>query len=495
MLFNSFPFLFVFLPLTLAGMFLLVRRREFRLIAWYIGFVSLIFYAYWNPIHLFVIVPSIVVNFLCGKAIVESERAERRRLYMWLGVVFDLVLLGWFKYAPLLAQTFASRSVTEFTSAIVNPALPIGISFYTFLQIAYLVDCRKAAVAPRYTFRDYLFFVTFFPHLIAGPILHHAAIIPQLKRIERRFRADRYWALYFAPGLTLLIMGLMKKVLIADTFGGWSDQSFAAIQQQLFGFLDAWGGVLAYTFQIYFDFSAYSDMAIGLGLMFGIVLPKNFLSPYKAGSIIEFWRRWHVTLSRFLRDYLYIPLGGNRDGKLRRYVNLMITMALGGLWHGASWSFMLWGMLHGALLVVNHAARRLFPWQPPRALAVAITFIVIVFTWVPFRAANISDTMAMWEHMIGLHGIVLPWRYAWLAAPLGLKLGDVNYFAGMSQILFTAAAGCTVFFLPNSVELVTSRRARLVRSGFAPVALGAGFVAACLVMLVSENVTFLYFQF
>ena len=495
MLFNSFPFLFVFLPIVLAGMLLLVRWRAMRFVAWYIGLASLVFYAYWNPIHLLVIVPSIIVNFFCGKAIVETERDSRRRLYMWLGVAFNLTLLGWFKYAPLIAQTLVSRNVAEFTSAIVNPALPIGISFYTFLQIAYLVDCGRASVAPRYTFRDYLFFVTLFPHLIAGPILHHAAIIPQLQRLERRFRADRYWGLYFSPGLALLIIGLMKKVLIADEFGGWADQSFAAVRSGLFGFLDAWGGATAYTFQIYFDFSAYSDMAIGLGLMFGIVLPRNFLSPYKSGSIIEFWRRWHVTLSRFLRDYLYIPLGGNRAGRTRRYVNLMITMALGGLWHGASWSFMLWGVLHGALLVINHALRWLIPWRTPRPLAVAVTFFVIVFTWVPFRAANTADTVTFWEHMIGLYGIVLPWRYQPLAELLGLRVGDVNYFAGLSQVLFTAAAACIVFALPNAVDFVLSHRARLVRSPAAPVALGVGLVVACLVMLVTENVTFLYFQF
>ena len=505
MLFNSFPFLFVFLPMALGGTLLLLRGGKVAAGVWFVGFCSLVFYAYWNPLHLLVLIPSITINYLLGRAIIAAADEERRKALMILGIVLNLGALCYFKYTGFILNTFTSSDLNQFTSAIVNTALPIGISFYTFLQIAFLIDCRAAPQHSDYRFRDYLFFVSFFPHLIAGPILHHASIIPQIGLMSRRLSSPAYVTVFFTPGLALFALGIIKKVLIADVFGGYADQSFNSVHAGgLFTFLDAWGGASAYTFQIYFDFSAYSDMAIGLGLMFGIYLPQNFLSPYKATSVIDFWRRWHVTLSRFLRDYLYIPLGGNRKGPVRTYMNIMVTMLLGGLWHGASWSFVFWGGLHGGLLVANHLIREVMDYRPNRIMATAVTFVIIVFTWVPFRATHVGDVRIFYEYMIGLHGIVVPWQYAGiveriggLADILGLRAGDVNYFSGMRQLLFTAIGAAIVFFAPNGVEFVSKlNRARHARtSTMVPIGLGVGLLIAMIVMFVTTNETFLYFQF
>jgi D-alanyl-lipoteichoic acid acyltransferase DltB (MBOAT superfamily) len=504
MLFNSFPFLFVFLPVAFVGALLLFRNDKTNLAIWYLGFCSLTFYAYWNPIHLLVIVPSIGANFLLGSALLGVSGRRRRMVLLVTGIVLNLGLLGYFKYTGFFFNTLSSSNLADFTSTIVNVSLPIGISFYTFQQIAFLADCWSNVSRKSYSFCKYLFFVSFFPQLIAGPIVHHAEIIPQISHVARRVQSRAYVTRFLTPGLALLALGIIKKVLIADSFGTFADHSFEGVTKiGVFGFLDAWGGATAYTFQIYFDFSAYSDMAIGLGLMFGLRLPQNFLSPYKATSIIDFWRRWHVTLSRFLRDYLYIPLGGNRKGPVRRHANLMITMLLGGLWHGASWSFVLWGGLHGVLLIINHLMRRFFRIRFKASIAVPVTFLLLVFTWVPFRAANIVDVQVFYENMLGLNGIVVPWRYGAFvdmlgggADLLGIRVGDVNYFSGLRQVALSLIGLGIVFFVPNGVEIFAgSHRRRALRSRALPIGLGFGFVVALLAIFMTRNVTFLYFQF
>jgi D-alanyl-lipoteichoic acid acyltransferase DltB (MBOAT superfamily) len=344
---------------------------------------------------------------------------------------------------------------------MLNIVLPIGISFFTFTQIAFLVDTYQGKVHES-RFVHYVLFVTYFPHLIAGPVLHHKEMMPQFTDCRNYSPSARN----FAVGCTIFCIGLAKKVLVADNLAPYANPLFG--QPDSPSLLVAWGGVLAYTFQLYFDFSGYSDMAIGLSRLFGIRLPLNFNSPYKAGNISEFWRRWHMTLSRFLRDYLYIPLGGNRIGRTRRYVNLMITMVLGGLWHGAGWNFIIWGALHGIYLAIHHAwlpvANRLkFALQPAvwKCTATLLTFLAVCVAWVFFRAPDFATALNILQGMFGSFGVGLP-------DTLGNHLGGFKrilensgimfYMGGTSRFVETWAwvvfAGCIAFFMPNTQQVM-----------------------------------------
>src|SRR6478752_10242525 len=402
MLFSSYTFLFQFLPATVLA-FAAARRHSPRAGILVLAAASLIFYGAWRPIYLLLLIASVAVNFSLA---LGMEDPLRRRAIGMFGVAFNLLLLCYFKYAGFFLDTISSVSGVPlpYTSLV----LPLGISFFTFQQIAYLVDIMRGARVER-DIVSYTLFVCFFPHLIAGPLVHHAEMIPQFKR-GRTSRS----AVLAARGLAIFAAGLFKKVVIAD--------NLAQFVTPVFAHVDAGGGVgagwawlatLAYSLQIYFDFSGYSDMAIGLALLFGIRLPVNFRSPYKATSIIEFWRRWHITLSRFLRDYLYIPLGGNRLGEQRRYINLLVTMLLGGLWHGAGWNFLVWGGLHGIYLCINHLwqawrADNNYAWASlldkglaARGLSWAITFFAVVVAWVFFRARTAEGA---WQMLGGLFG-------------------------------------------------------------------------------------------
>src|SRR6478609_994207 len=378
MLFSSYTFLFQFLPATVLA-FAAARRHSPRAGIMVLAGALLFFYGAWRPVYLLLLLASIAVNFALG---LRMEDPLRRRAVGSFGVALNLAVLCYFKYT-----NFIFDSVNMLTGAplpFVNIVLPLGISFFTFQQIAYLVDVMRGAPVERDVV-SYTLFVSFFPHLIAGPLVHHAEMIPQFKR-GRTGRS----AVLAARGLAIFAAGLFKKVVIAD--------NLAQFVSPVFAHLDAGGGVttswawlatLAYSLQIYFDFSGYSDMAVGLALLFGIRLPVNFRSPYQASSIIEFWRRWHITLSRFLRDYLYIPLGGNRCSPARRRLNVFLTMLVGGIWHGAGWTFVLWGALHGVMIVVAQAwAGRSRPLSRPVAQALTLTLVIIA--WVPFRAADLT---------------------------------------------------------------------------------------------------------
>ena len=331
--------------------------------------------------------------------------------------------------------------------------LPLGISFFTFTQIAYLVDIYRAEPAGA-SYPKYLLFVTFFPHLIAGPILHHRETMSQF---GRRLTPT---AENFAVGLTIFAIGLFKKVILADGIAPYVAPVFdAAAQGKSLTLLEAWSGALAYTLQLYFDFSGYSDMAIGLARLFGVTFPLNFASPYKATSIIDFWRRWHMTLSRFLRDYLYIPLGGNRRGPARRYANLMITMLLGGLWHGAGWTFVIWGGLHGLYLVINHLWRAAGLRIGSRALAGAVTFIAVVIAWVFFRASSVEAASHILAGMAGLNGVVLPveWQSKLAGIPgiASLRFAELGAaFQGRETLQAIAALLAIAWLAPNTQELM-----------------------------------------
>jgi alginate O-acetyltransferase complex protein AlgI len=368
MLFNSYVFIFVFLPISFITFFILAK---FHLTKWAIlslTLSSLFFYTYWNPPYLILLLISVVFNHQIGNLIGSfSPKSKPGKYLLILGMVVNLGLIAYYKYANFLLASFDEVFRTDFhVSGII---LPLGISFYTFNQIAYLVDVYQGDKR-NYHLLEYILFVTFFPHLIAGPIVRHDELIPQ-------FRKARFFVFShknIALGLTIFTLGLAKKVLIADNLSPWVAPVFEHAGE--ITFIEAWVGALSYTFQLYFDFSGYSDMAIGLGLLFNIRLPINFNSPYKATSISDFWRRWHITLSNFLRDYLYIPLGGSRRGEIRRYVNLLMTMLLGGLWHGAGWTFVLWGGLHGLYLCINHGWRKLNV-SLPKLFAWLLTF----FAW------------------------------------------------------------------------------------------------------------------
>jgi alginate O-acetyltransferase complex protein AlgI len=388
MLFNSYPFIFLFLPLALAGYFWLGRSSNLAPV-WWLALASLVFYSAGNWQFVPLLVASVAFNYAVGWLLItRSLRPGTRFAVLTTGVAGDLLVLGTFKYAGFFAANLNALFSIGFA---VNILLPVGISFYTFTQIAFLVDAYRGNVA-RYGLPHYALFVTYFPHLIAGPILHHKDMIPQFERAETK-RPDPHLILC---GLIIFAIGLFKKTCLADGIQPLVAPAFGANTPS---FDQAWIGALAYTFQLYFDFSGYSDMAIGISLMFGIFLPLNFNSPYKATSIIDFWRRWHMTLSQFLRDYLYIPLGGNRRGPSLRYVNLMITMLLGGLWHGAAWTFVVWGALHGAYLCVNHAWSNYGPAVAPRfagaanAAAFILTFLSVVVAWVFFRADSLSSAI------------------------------------------------------------------------------------------------------
>jgi alginate O-acetyltransferase complex protein AlgI len=518
MLFNSYVFIFVFLPATLAGFFLLGRFQP-RLAAAWLTAASLFFYGWWNPLYVGLLALSICFNYACGVAIargVASGGAGARKRMLVFAVTVNLGVLAYYKYANFFLASLNSAAGASLS--LDEIVLPLGISFFTFTQIAFLADAYLGR-AREYNFVHYGLFVTYFPHLIAGPVLHHAEMMPQFgERATYRFSWENA-----AVGLTIFAIGLFKKVMLADGVGAYAKPVFdaAATGMELTA-LEAWCGALAYTFQLYFDFSGYSDMAIGLSRLFGIVLPLNFHSPYKAANIIDFWRRWHMTLSRFLRDYLYIPLGGNRHGPARRYASVMITMVLGGLWHGAGWTFVLWGALHGAYLVINrgwqslrrrrgHDVDRTTRWG--RGCSRVITFMAVVIGWVLFRSADIPAAVAMLKAMAGLNGFVLPdfwlpkWGAAgaWLAAH-GVRFGDTHDLVGGGVVNWIWILLLIVWFAPNTQQLLAAYRPALAlfadryqgRLSWRPTPVYA-FITAAIAVLAIFNLhrqsEFLYFQF
>lgn len=461
MLFNSYAFIFLFLPVVLFGFYWFgSRERQQSAIAWLVV-ASLFFYGWWNPIYLILIISSMVFNYTIGTAMLAQ--ASKKRVLLLLGITVNLGLLGYFKYANFFVDSLNSLIGSSF--ALEKIVLPLAISFFTFQQITYLVDTYNLKGFYEQHFLHYALFVTFFPQLIAGPIVHHREMLPQFASdTPYRLKADR-----LAIGITIFAIGLFKKVILADGIAIYATPVFNAAKEGVaLAFFEAWGGALAYSLQLYFDFSGYSDMAIGLGWMFGVRLPLNFNSPYKATSIISFWRRWHITLSRFLRDYLYIPLGGNRKGEVRRITNVMITMLLGGLWHGAGWIFVFWGGLHGIYLVINNVWRRLFPadsaGQFRKLFGWAITMLAVVVAWVPFRSENISAAGYILAGMGGFHGFVLPESYlgylnhlAGLGdylAGIGWKFENSLYFNGIKEVLALSSLLVVVTVLPNIQQLM-----------------------------------------
>jgi D-alanyl-lipoteichoic acid acyltransferase DltB (MBOAT superfamily) len=503
MLFNSIEFIAGFLPVALLGFIALARWRPGGpALAWLLA-ASLFFYGWWDYRNLFIIVPSIILNYVFGWLIGAAREAGRKHRAAWLtglGVAANLAAIGYFKYFGFVTATLADLSGLDL--AVRGVLLPLGISFFTFQQIKFLVD-RHAAIAPQPPPLHYALLVSFFPHVIAGPIVNYDELLPQ-------FRKPGFFAFdldLLVDGIAFFLLGLAKKVVLADQFGLYANQGFnAASGGAELTFFAAWAAALSYTLQLYFDFSGYSDMAFGLARMFGLRFPINFNSPYKAVNIIDFWRRWHITLSRFLRDYLYIPLGGNRHGTVRRYTNLLITMLLGGLWHGAGWTFIFWGGLHGVYLLVNHAwrgARRAVDLPasttPSRAgawLGRALTLLCVVIGWVFFRADSFPSALSLLRGMTGGYGAELPDQLIALLPALSHVAhgaGVVRYIGddtvlGFGETFIMLGFGLAVALLgPNLYEISFRTRLLFVVASFAFTVKKVLFSAAA--------VQFLYFRF
>ena len=461
MLFNSQVFLLLFLPLTLIAYYQLSQDRARR--EWLLIGASLFFYGYWDYRLLPLLICSIVANWFFANGI----RGAERKVIFVVGIALNLFIIGIFKYANFFAGSLAWLFGEQHTPW--NIILPLGISFFTFQQISYLAD-RFKGEAPEYGFREYFLYVSFFPQLIAGPIVRHNELIYQLEASPRR--PGMYERL--SRGVTLLAIGLAKKVLIADTAGRIADPLFSSAAEVSPSIIDAWMAAFAFTVQIYFDFSGYSDMAIGLALMFGLRLPINFNIPYRATTIRDFWRRWHMTLSHFLRDYLYIPLGGGHHGLKRQSLALTVTMFLGGLWHGAGWTFVVWGMMHGVGLAAHAWWTKLSIFRLPVPAAWALTILFVILGWVLFRANSFLEAISILESMFGLNGLSLNTA----------KYGEPTYF-----ILIGAAIA---LFGPSSQEFALKREYDSRWAAFAT----ASALVLCTVLVGSgKHPEFIYFQF
>ena len=488
MLFHSQPFILVFLPLCLTGLALVGRWFGAAwALAWLVG-ASLLFHAWGNQAHTLLMLGSIAGNHAIGRRIhglAQVGQATRARRWFRIGLAGNLLLLVWFKYADFL------RGIVAPGLPALEIALPLAISFFTFQQIMFLADCRDPS-APLPRLLPYTAFVAFFPHLIAGPLVRPRAIVPQLARTN----LSRLTAANLEAGMILFLLGLGKKLVLADMFGGFADTGFAAAEHgATLTLLEAWAATLSYALQIYFDFSAYSDMATGLARMVGVHFPLNFDSPYQARTITDFWRRWHITLGLFLREHVYIPLGGNRAGLARQLAALLLTMLLAGLWHGAGWRFVLWGGMHGVMLAGHLLYRRRAGPMPGR-MAQTLTLFGVVLAWVPFRAPDLPAAWAMTRGLLGLNGCAIPamivsafppLRHIASAVPVLPALGDARTLA-LPEVLSCLLLGwLIVLVMPHAQAL--SERAKAI-------ALTAGFALTVQALFFAPEVApFLYFRF
>lgn len=465
MLFNSIEYIFIFLPIVFLLYFYFNSKRLTIMSKATLVFSSLFFYSWWNTIYLPIILVSMLFNYTIGNSFDQTKKIKNKPLLI-IGICANLSLLGYFKYVDffILNANFILGTNYDF----LHIALPLAISFFTFQQIAYLVDSYKGETK-EYDFLSYALFVTFFPQLIAGPIVHHKEMMPQF---TNRWNLVKNYK-NIAIGLFIFSMGLFKKIIIADRFAKTADIGFANIN--LLSTIEAWATSFAYTFQLYFDFSGYTDMAIGSALLFNIKLPQNFNSPYKALNIQDFWRRWHMTLSRFLKDYIYIQLGGNRKGELRVFANLVITFLLGGLWHGAGWTFVFWGFLHGFALIIHRVWQK-FNINLNTIIAWFITFNFINITWVFFRADSIQNAFGLLHKMF-------------IFSPTTTEKLLTHLDAKPKLFLFLLLALIVVVKFKNSNEYITSFKA----NKFFLIAFIVMFFAS--VVNINKYQVFLYFNF
>lgn len=521
MLFNSYVFIFIFLPLSVVVFWLISGNGNHRSAIIWLVVCSLFFYGWWKISYLLLLTSSIFFNFCIGNFLLKKNNKVFKKSVLIFGVVVNLSTIGYFKYSNFFISCV--NDIFGFQISTLNIILPLAISFFTFQQIAFLVDVYNDS-SKKYNFIDYFFFVSFFPQLIAGPIVHHKELIPQIHK-KKLFK---FHIVNINIGLSIFFIGLFKKVLIADGLSNYATPIFLAAEKGItLNFFEGWIGSLAYTFQLYFDFSGYSDMAIGIARMFGFKLPLNFNSPYKAENIISFWRRWHITLSRFLRDYIYIPLGGNRKGHFRRYINIMATMVLGGLWHGAGWTFILWGALHGFYLTVNHlfikVNKTFFKFSSDyhilRYLSKSITFTSVVLAWVFFRAQSVNGALNILKSMVGLNGISLPIMLNGRLGIFEIWIENIGVsFDGFSKnqlipfhsIIWIFIILIFVFYFPNTQQIMAKFKPAIVTYKEPNIAtyktfflwrpsliwaVGIGLISTLSILSLSRVSEFLYFQF
>lgn len=484
MLFNSYIFILVFLPLCLLGYFGLNHFKKYKLAQFFLLVMSFWFYGYFNPKYLIIIAASIVVNYGVYKLIKRIQAGKLQKWVMILGVALNLGLLVYFKYMDFFIENV--NAIFESNLPLLNIVLPLGISFYTFQQISFVVDSYRGEI-PDYSFLSYASFVTFFPQLIAGPIVTHDELVPQFEDLEKKkLNFDN-----LAHGIYIFALGLAKKVLLADTFGTIVAYGYTTFEQLTS--VSAFLVMLSYTFQIYFDFSGYCDMAVGIAKMMNIDLPVNFDSPYKALTIEEFWKRWHITLTRFFTKYVYIPLGGNRKGNVRTYVNVLIVFLLSGLWHGASWGFVFWGFCHGVFMMITRRFRSFFEKLHP-GLNWLITFSFVNITWVFFRAESLSQAWTFLK-------VLFSWNFAELDQVFINMFRLIEFKKLLSPLrieTYYPPFMLMAFFLTALVLSVGGSNAYEKMKKFKPTALNM-FITLFLIMWCVCSLTgistFLYFNF
>jgi alginate O-acetyltransferase complex protein AlgI len=485
MYFNSYLFIFIFLPITHLLYFFFLRKRYVIFAKAWVVLASLFFYSFWNVAYFPLIIFSIIFNFYIGKGLCGIFYIPIKKKYLLIiGISANLFLLGYFKYADFFISNINSSFDLSYSQ--LNLVLPLAISFFTFQQVAYLVDSYKQETR-EYDFLNYAIFVSFFPQLISGPIVHHKEMMPQ-------FTCQRNMIIQYkniAKGLIFFFIGLFKKVVIADTFAIWATTGFDSATTLTLA--EAWACSLSFTFQLYFDFCGYTDMAIGLALLFNIRLPINFNSPYKATNIQDFWRRWHITLTRFLKDHVYIPLGGNKAHPFRIYANLMVTFLLGGLWHGAGWTFIFWGFIHG-LAIIGHRLWKNFGFRMNQFLGWVITFNFINLSWVFFRAREWEDAIKVLKGMIGLNGVVVSKSLLRLFPNLsdyGFLAGDhlKNLQANDDVFRMIIVSIVVVIFFKNSNDFVSTLKMNWLTLIF------VSLVSSISILSLTKISPFLYFNF
>lgn len=481
MLFNSYIFIFAFLPIVFTGYYFLRLLKFFNLSKCWLIFASLFFYSWWNILYLPLLIFSITVNYFIGMKINKTIGSNRKKILLF-GIVFNISLLGFFKYYDFFIGNLNFVFSSNFD--MLNIVLPLGISFITFQKIGYLVDTYRGET-DKYSFLDFGMFVTFFPQLIAGPIVMHSELIPQLKeqKNSKVFNLEN-----ICKGICIFTIGLFKKVILADEFGTWANSGFDS--NKVLSFLDAWITSLSYTMQIYFDFSGYSEMAIGLALLFNIKLPINFNSPYSATSIIDFWKRWHMTLTRFLTHYIYFPLGGSRRGVYRTFLNVFIVFLISGLWHGAGWTFILWGGLHGLASIINRVFK-ILKLKINKVVGWFLTFNFVNITWVFFRATQWEDAVRVIKGMFGMNGFYIDLPSFNLQHQVLLFLLPSSELDMINFIIFLIVA--LVFILLEKSSSVMFQGSESLLSTKKIVIIG--IILSYTLMSLNKMTEFLYFNF
>ena len=489
MLFNSPEFIFIFIPLVLVFASLTQNYISKEANIYIVILSSIFFYGFWNISYVPLLLGSVLFNFLIHKKIKDPR-------FLITGLIINISVLLFFKYTNFFIDNLSL--IVDKKSTNYQITLPLAISFFTFQQIAFIIDSYKNKTS-KFSLHEYMLFITFFPQLIAGPIVRFHQFMPQLKSNKLNISLEN-----ISIGTVIFSIGLFKKIVLADQLGIVSDNVFSHSNQHTLSFFESWGGLLAFTFQIYFDFSGYSDMAIGLGQMFGIKLPLNFNSPYKSKSIIDFWRRWHISLSSFLKEYIYIPLGGNRKGIFFKYINILIVMIIGGIWHGAGWNFILWGLSHGILLVINHEINRNNLKAPlPTLVRQIITFFLIAINWVLFRSENLLSVKNFYSGMIGQNGFYLDHRLekflpftSSIITFEGLHIGSFN----LVGVFFIGVSIMIISLFSNTNEIISKKEKSLINLKFDFNIRGAIYLALMIFLSIQfmfniPKTEFLYFDF